>query len=192
MFSRAWSAARAILAGLALVLLGVWAPPGAAAAQEPAPPDQNAFAQMIDSQGQHVGLAALRQTADGVEITVQTTGLSPGEHGIHIHAVGACDPPGFTTAGDHFNPQSQQHGLRNTFGPHAGDLPNLPVGTDGTGAMMITTNRVTLGPGGASLLDEDGSAIVVHAGWDNQASDPAGNSGDRVACGVLRQAAPGQ
>jgi Cu-Zn family superoxide dismutase len=99
--------------------------------------------------------------------------------------VGRCEPP-FTTAGGHFNPGGRKHGFSNPDGMHAGDLPNLRVGKDGTAEAELLTAQVTLSPGPTSLLDADGSAIVLHAGPDDYVSDPAGNAGDRIACGVIK------
>jgi Cu-Zn family superoxide dismutase len=106
-------------------------------------------------------------------------------HGIHFHAVGRCDPPDFMSAGDHFNPTNRQHGQRNPQGPHAGDLPNLTVEANGTATYQATNALVTLGPGANSLLDADGSALVIHADPDDDVTDPAGNSGGRIACAVI-------
>jgi Cu-Zn family superoxide dismutase len=105
-------------------------------------------------------------------------------HGTHLHATGRCDPPGFTTAGGHLNPAARQHGLRNPAGPHLGDLPNLTVAANGTGRMEATI-AATLTPGQAPLFDADGTALVVHAGPDDMVTDPAGNSGARIACTVI-------
>lgn len=111
-------------------------------------------------------------------------GLVVGQHGFHIHAVGACTPD-FAAAGGHYKPSGAQHGTYNLQGPHAGDLPNLVVGEDGNGAIDIITNQVTLNVGSRSLFDTDGSALVVHAGADDYLTDPDGNSGARIACGVV-------
>jgi superoxide dismutase, Cu-Zn family len=123
-------------------------------------------------------------SADSVRLVVESTGLPAGTHGTHLHAVGRCDAPQFTTAGGHLNPMNRQHGLRNPAGPHLGDLPNLTVGANGQGRME-TIVRGSLTPGRAPLFDADGTALVVHAGADDMMTDPAGNSGARIACGVL-------
>jgi Cu-Zn family superoxide dismutase len=115
-------------------------------------------------------------------------GLPSGKHGFHLHAVGKCDPPEFTTAGAHFNPGRKRHGLKSAQGPHAGDLPNLEVGADGSGKLEYVTKLVTLGSGPASLFDADGTALVIHANPDDDVTDPTGNSGGRIACGTLRKA----
>ena len=144
-----------------------------------------ATAQIEDAQGNVVGTAGFTEGAGGLVVSVEARGLAPGEHGIHLHETGACDPPAFESAGGHINPAEAQHGLSNPQGPHAGDLPGISGADDGTAVYEATTDRVTLSGGDASLLDADGSAIVIHADADDQATDPTGNSGDRVACGVV-------
>ncbi len=146
---------------------------------------ERAVAPLRDAEGKVLGVALFVQEAQGVRISLTVKGLSPGEHGIHIHAVGKCEPPDFLSAGPHFNPTSKKHGLNNPEGPHAGDLPNLVVGEDGSAVYEYVTNLVTLTPGELSLFDEDGSALVIHANPDDQMTDPAGNSGARVLCGVI-------
>jgi Cu-Zn family superoxide dismutase len=141
--------------------------------------------------GDSGGVAQLTSNDDGaVHLVVNVRGMPAGQHGIHFHAVAACDgaaQPPFGSAGGHHNPLSRQHGLDNADGPHAGDLPNLTVAADGTGSLDAVTPRATLRSGPASLFDADGSALVIHAGADDQKTDPAGNSGARVACGVIEQ-----
>ena len=128
------------------------------------------------------------QDNDGqVHVDLRLTGLPAGTHAIHFHAVGKCDAPAFTSAGGHYNPANMQHGLNNPAGPHAGDAPNFTVAADGTAHVEFVTNRVTVTAGAATLFDADGSALVVHAGADDQVSQPSGNSGDRIACGVMHQ-----
>jgi Cu-Zn family superoxide dismutase len=148
-----------------------------------------ATASIKDASGKTLGTATLVQQAGGVGIDVKVSGLPAGKHGIHLHAVGKCDGPDFATAGGHFNPESKQHGAQNPAGPHAGDLPNLTVAADGTGAFSGVDTRVTLAAGPAnSLFDADGTAIVIHAGEDDEKTDPAGNSGARIACGIVTAA----
>ena len=147
-----------------------------------------ASAELKNAAGQVVGNATFTQAAGGVQVQVKVSNLDPGVHGIHLHTVGKCDGPDFTSAGGHFNPSAKQHGYDNPAGPHAGDLgnpPNITVGADRTGALAVTTNAVTLNAGANSLMDADGSALVIHAGTDDNKTDPAGNSGARVACGVI-------
>ncbi|HEX6558703.1 MAG TPA: superoxide dismutase family protein [Longimicrobiales bacterium] len=147
-----------------------------------------ASAQIQNAAGETVAVASLRQEPAGVVIAITASGLSGGSHGIHIHTVGTCAAAGatpFGSAGGHFNPLGKAHGLSNPNGAHAGDMPNLVIGPDGKGELRVTNDRVTLTGGANALLDADGSAIVIHAGPDDQMSDPAGNSGARVACGVI-------
>nr|BAL56409.1 Cu/Zn superoxide dismutase [uncultured Acetothermia bacterium]BAL59491.1 Cu/Zn superoxide dismutase [Candidatus Acetothermum autotrophicum] len=146
---------------------------------------ERAVATLRDAEGKVLGVALFVQESQGVRISVTVKGLSSGEHGIHIHSVGKCEPPDFLSAGPHFNPTNKKHGLNNPEGPHAGDLPNLVVNEDGSAVYEHVTNLVTLTPGELSLFDEDGSALVIHAGPDDQSTDPAGNSGARVLCGVI-------
>ena len=147
--------------------------------------DNAAVADLKNTAGQSVGVAQLTQAGNVVRIVVEARGLPPGPHGVHVHAVGKCDPPDFNSAGGHFNPLNKQHGALNPQGSHAGDLPNLTVAPDGNGRMETTTGQLTLGSGPASVWDADGSALVVHASPDDFKTDPTGNSGGRIACGVL-------
>ncbi len=142
---------------------------------------ESATATLTKADGSAAGSAVATTTADGLAVTVSVTGITPGEHGVHVHMTGKCDAPGFTTAGGHWNPASTQHGLDNPQGAHAGDMPNLTVADDGSGTLTFTLRSGTM----AQLLDADGSAFVVHAGKDDQKTDPSGDSGDRVACGVF-------
>ncbi len=153
------------------------------------PGGPQATAELKNAKGEGVGTARFWEDAGGVRITTQVKGISPGKHGTHLHAVGKCDPPDFTTAGPHFNPGGKKHGLKNPAGPHAGDLPNLEVAADGSGRFEYVTKTVTLGPGPTSLFDADGSALVVHANPDDDVTDPTGNSGGRIACGVITKVA---
>ncbi|MSP13204.1 MAG: superoxide dismutase family protein [Chloroflexi bacterium] len=146
---------------------------------------QQAKAELRNANGQVIGTATLTQQAGGVQINLQVTGLPAGQHGIHIHAVGKCDAPDFASAGGHFNPQNKQHGSQNPNGPHAGDIPNLDLAQNGAGNLQFVDTLVSLGAGENSLFDADGSALVIHAGMDDLKSDPAGNSGVRMACGVI-------
>ncbi len=151
-----------------------------------APPGHVLKAMLVDAQGQNVGEAALEQMPDGVRIQLKVSRLSPGVHAFHIHAVGKCEGPDFKSAGGHFNPYGKKHGHKNPEGAHAGDLPNITVGADGTGTAEGVASGVTLGPGENSLFHEGGTALVIHANADDEVTDPAGNAGDRVACGVIK------
>ena len=148
-----------------------------------------ARADIKNAQGNTVGTASLRETRDGLLIMVNVKGLPEGLHAVHIHAVGKCESPAFTSAGGHFNPLNKKHGLKNPDGPHAGDLPDLYVNSDGLGRYEALLESMTLGPGQTSIFDSDGSAIVIHLTADDNMTDPAGNSGDRIACGVITKAA---
>jgi Cu-Zn family superoxide dismutase len=150
--------------------------------------ENDAVAELKNTSGQTVGTARFTQAASVVRVLVEATGLPPGPHAVHVHAVGKCDPPDFNSAGAHFNPTNKQHGALNPQGSHAGDLPNLTVAPDGTGRMETTTEQLTLGSGPTSVWDSDGSAVVVHANADDFKTDPTGNAGARIACGVLVKA----
>ena len=145
----------------------------------------SAGASLKDKDGKDVGVATLIQTGDGLRIALTGYRLPPGMHGLHIHAVGECQPPDFASAGGHFNPTSKQHGRLNPAGPHAGDLPNMEVAASGEGGIDVTIKAVTLEPGPSSLLSGKGTSIVVHAAADDEKTDPTGNSGGRIACGVI-------
>ena len=144
-----------------------------------------AKADLADSRGKKVGTAELTQTPDGVRIALTVSELAAGQHAFHIHNVGKCEGPDFKSAGAHFNPYNKKHGLKNPEGPHAGDMENIEVGSDGTGTAEIVNKQVTLADGPNSLFHEGGTAIVIHASPDDNMSDPAGNAGARIACGVI-------
>src|SRR5690606_9991895 len=126
------------------------------------PVGAQAYADLMTAEGVAVGTAMFEETAEGVQITVEVSGLEAGTHGIHIHTVGLCEAPDFTSAGGHFNPYGAEHGFDNPNGPHAGDLPNLEIGEDGTGSLEYVNTLITLGEGEGSLFDEDGSALMIH------------------------------
>lgn len=149
----------------------------------------SATAVVYDLNGAPVGTARLSQDVNGlVSVDIASLALPAGTHGIHFHQVGKCEggATAFLTAGGHFNPLGKEHGLENPRGPHAGDAPNIVIPAGGVGRVAFTTDRVSLTPGAASLFDADGSSIVVHAVADDQLSQPAGNSGGRIACGVIK------
>lgn len=154
-----------------------------AGAQAPA----TASATINDAMGKMIGTATLRENSSGVLIKVDFTGAPAGTHALHVHTTGKCDAPMFMTAGGHFAPGMTKHGLFAAGGPHAGDLPNIYVPADGKLSMEILEANVTLAAGPRSLLDADGSAIVLHAMADDYMTDPAGNAGGRIACGVINK-----
>ncbi len=180
-----------ITLGMALLaLLAITAPAGAVG--------ERAGGTLVDGSGQTIGSVQLEQLAGGVVAVVTFQGtdvIRPGEHGIHFHAVGRCDGPDFMSAGGHYNPTSRQHGFNNPQGPHRGDLENLIVGastaTQSGYRYQTVTDGVTLSSGPATLFDADGTALVIHANADDYVTDPAGNSGGRVACAVLTLTTPG-
>jgi Cu-Zn family superoxide dismutase len=166
------------LAGAVVLLAGLALP---AAAQ----PSMIAHTQIKDQQGKFVGYADLMETAGGLLIRLMVKDIEPGQHALHLHAVGKCEPPSFESAGPHFNPDHRAHGILSGEG-HAGDLPNIHVPDSGSVEVEMLTTRATLRPGQPnSLLDRDGTSIVIHSGSDDYRTDPAGGSGDRIACGVL-------
>jgi superoxide dismutase, Cu-Zn family len=154
-------------------------------ARTSAPPEGSAVVHLRDARGAEVGKATLTETTEGVRIAGEVNHLSPGEHGFHIHEKGMCDAPGFQSAGGHYNPAGTDHGGPTTENRHAGDLGNLRVGDDGRAAFDITARGVTLRKGPQSLLDGAGTSLMVHAKADDLASNPAGNSGERIACGIV-------
>ncbi len=136
-----------------------------------------------DASNRELGTLALTESAEGITVAGKLVGLAPGEHAIHIHSVGQCEAP-FTTAGPHWNPTTKQHGKDNPAGSHFGDMANIVVGADSTVEIHSVTPGGTL-TGMNALLDSDGAAVVVHAKPDDYRTDPAGNAGDRIACGVV-------
>jgi Cu-Zn family superoxide dismutase len=165
------------MAGTAAVLIGLLGSPALG---------QSAKAALKDTAGKDVGSAELTQTPGGVLIKLSVKGLPSGDHAFHIHAVGKCEPP-FDSAGGHFNPGSKKHGLMAADGPHAGDMPNLHIPSNGELAVELLNTGVTLDKGKPnSVFDTDGSAVVVHAGLDDYKTDPTGNAGGRIACGIIQ------
>ena len=136
---------------------------------------------LIDSAGRQIGTVVAWQTTGGISFRVSASGLPHGLHGIHVHPIGRCDPPDFASAGTHWNPAGKQHGLNDPNGPHAGDLPNVEVAANGVLSQTVVLPNATM----AQLLDADGSSIMIHAQADDYVSQPAGNSGTKIACAVL-------
>ncbi len=133
---------------------------------------------LVNGAGASTGAVQVEPRANGSYLRIAVQGLPPGEHGLHLHAVGRCEGPAFQSAGAHWNPAGKQHGHLNPAGAHAGDLPNLTVSTNGRGALNFLV-------AGAGLADADGTALVIHAKPDDDRTDPSGDSGDRIACAVL-------
>lgn len=148
-------------------------------------PPAAATAEIKDAKGQTVGRAQLTDTPHGVLVKVTLDKAPAGEHAFHIHTTGKCEAPTFETAGGHFNPSGAEHGFMAAKGPHAGDLPNVHVPSSGALSFEFVAAGTTLGSGANSLLDADGSALVMHAKPDDYKSQPSGAAGDRVACGVI-------
>lgn len=142
----------------------------------------SATAMMRNAAGADAGRATVTEVAGGLRFTVDVKGLPPGTLGAHVHTVGRCDGPTFESAGPHWNPTSMKHGTMNPQGPHQGDLPNMQVDSGGRGTIGATIPGATL----ASLMDSDGAAVVIHAGPDDLRTDPSGNSGGRIACGIFQ------
>jgi Cu-Zn family superoxide dismutase len=170
----------------ATVVLQIFLLASAAPEQQPVQ-TATATAALKDVQGKQIGIAVVTESAEGVRIALDISKLPAGAHGFHIHSVGKCDLPDFKSAGPHFNPDGKKHGMKNPDGPHAGDLPNIEVGADGTVKTAVKTKQVTLGAGKNSLFPEGGTSFVIHADPDDERTDPAGNSGARIACGVITQ-----
>jgi Cu-Zn family superoxide dismutase len=147
---------------------------------------QTATAALKNANGGDVGTAEMTQTPAGVLIKLSVKGLPPGDHAFHVHAVGKCEPP-FESAGGHFNPATKKHGLMAADGPHAGDMPNLHIPAGGELVIEVLNSNVTLEKGKPnSVFDTDGSALVIHAGVDDYKTDPTGNAGGRISCGVVQ------
>lgn len=175
------------LASLALVASSACATvvvPATPATSTAIPAGPNVAALVRDSAGRELGTLTVVETANGLTTVGTLRGLPPGAHGIHIHMVGQCDGPAFASAGAHWNPTSRMHGFDNPQGPHMGDMRNIMVGADSIATVNTTTPGGTL-RGTTGVLDTDGASVVVHAAADDYATDPSGNSGARIACGVL-------
>ncbi|MEY4849922.1 superoxide dismutase family protein [Sandarakinorhabdus limnophila] len=152
-----------------------------------APPSLMLSTRLLTAEGNSLGEVELLQMAEGVQLIATVKGLPAGQYAMHLHGVGRCVGPDFTSAGPHFNPAGKQHGRDNPMGAHAGDLPNLAVTEKGVGEMNLMLPGLRLADGDTPLLDADGAAVVLHAKADDYRSDPAGNAGTRIACGEVRK-----
>jgi Cu-Zn family superoxide dismutase len=143
--------------------------------------------ELKDAKGNSVGTATIKASGKGVKVNLDLRDLSPGEHAAHFHQNAKCDPPDFKSAGPHFNPAQKEHGLQNPKGPHNGDMPNFVVTSNGTAQATVKDPDVVLGTGSEpnSLFANGGTALMIHAKADDMKTDPAGNAGDRIACGVI-------
>ena len=144
-----------------------------------------ATASLVDARGQDRGTATIIRKAGSLTMTLDATGIPAGKHGIHLHQVGKCEGPAFTSAGPHWNPAGRKHGLANNAGPHAGDFANIEATASGKVTTTFALDTMELTGGTGSLLDTDGAAILIHAKPDDNMTDPSGNSGDRIICGVI-------
>ncbi|SET50965.1 superoxide dismutase, Cu-Zn family [Oceanobacillus limi] len=150
--------------------------------------DESLIVSLVNTSGDRIGDAVLEQRQEGVYITLEATELTPGIHGFHVHEVGKCQPPTFGSAEGHFNPMEASHGFDHPEGPHAGDLPNIKVAEDGTVKAEVLAEKVTLEEGKENSLRKDGgTALMIHSGADDYKSQPAGDAGERVACGVIAE-----
>ena len=171
---------------LAPVRIAQRAKDGAAASKKSAPATPPATAEVKTADGKDVGIVTLTQTRSGVRLSGSLKGLPAGEHALHMHSVGKCEPP-FTSAGPHFNPAQKKHGKLNPEGHHAGDMDNIVVPASGNLALKMVNKDITLEKGKPnSVFQEGGTAVVVHAAKDDYTTDPTGNAGDRIACGVVK------
>lgn len=149
---------------------------------------QSVHVNLINTEGEEVGTALLSQVDKGVEVQIEAWDLPPGVHGYHIHENGICEPPTFESAGGHFNPTDAKHGFDHPEGPHAGDLPNIEVNEDGKVQYSYLNEMVTLKSGEEnSLLDDGGTSLMIHSKADDYVSQPAGDAGERIACGVISE-----
>lgn len=139
---------------------------------------------LLNGSGQRVGEVTASEDAGGAVLQVHVRGLPPGRHGMHLHASPTCEPPDFTSAGGHFNPEGRQHGRHNPAGPHVGDLPNLVIGQDSVGRLQLRVDGYLLRAGGRSI-GAPGVALVIHALPDDEVTDPSGASGPRIACAII-------
>ncbi|CAN5196094.1 hypothetical protein BH10PSE12_BH10PSE12_36200 [soil metagenome] len=170
-----------LLAGCAGAQDGVDSASGASAAPM-------AKAVLLAADGSEKGKATIVQKPEGLQVTVWVAGLPAGTHAAHVHTIGVCTAPDFASAGGHWNPMAKQHGRDNPMGMHMGDMPNIILETTGKGELQFLIPGGTLTDGSTPLLDADGAAVVIHASPDDMKTDPTGNAGGRIACGVLKAA----
>ncbi len=177
----------ATISALALAAAGCMTPTGQTA---DAPGDEHpgAGAELSDARGRQVAVMEAGEQGGALYVVIDATGMAPGRYGVHLHAVGRCDGPGFESAGPHWNPTGRSHGLDADNGAHLGDLPNLAINSRGRGTIAFQIQDASISGGRNALLDADGAAVVIHADEDDFQTDPSGNSGPRIACGVIRRA----
>ena len=181
---------RTLVCSLFLVaILGTVSLNGFAQSSKSAKPIKKQVVTLKDAKGTDVGTATLKPSGKGVEVKLDVKNLPAGEHALHFHQNAKCDPPDFKSAGPHFNPDQKQHGLLNPSGHHNGDMANFTVKPNGTAKTTIKDADVVLGTGSEanSLFANGGTALMIHAKADDMKTDPAGNAGDRIACGVITQ-----
>lgn len=178
----AWLHRAGAAIGMAAIV-GALGPVSALSAKSAAP---KAGTTLVDAEGKSVGQMTLTQATDGLLVKATITGMKPGSYGFHLHTIGKCDKPDFTTAGGHWNPTGHKHGKDAPGGPHMGDLLNIEVAASGLGSLEGKIPGAMLKDGDHPLLDADGAAAMLHAGPDDYKTDPAGASGPRIACGVIK------